>query len=183
MKITIFNGSLNERKNNLNDYLLQLEQYLINEKNSVEIFNLDSMNIKQCIGCFGCWAKQPGKCLLKDDHKELCYSYIHSDFVLFASPLIMGYTSAILKRSLDRLIPLLSYEIELVNKECRHVARYDKYPEIGVLIQKEADTDREDIEIINKIYQRMALNFKSTCRFTMSTEQSIEEVCNEINNN
>lgn len=140
------------------------------------------MTINHCTGCFGCWTKKPGECLIKDDHSILCKNYINSELVLFASPLIMGFTSALLKRASDRLIPLLNYKIELVGNECHHVARYDRYPDIGVIVQKEFDSDIEDLEITNNLYQRMALNFKSKCCFTLSTENSPEEIYNEINN-
>jgi hypothetical protein len=43
--------------------------------------------------------------------------------------------------------------------------RYDKYPEFGVIIDKEEDTDDEDIKIIKDIYDRLAINFHSRQRF------------------
>lgn len=180
MKITIFNGNPDLEDNNLENYLAQLKNYLLLQGHSVNLIHLNTMDLNHCIGCFGCWIKQPGKCLIKDEHSIVCENYINSDFVIFASPLIMGFTSSLLKHAIDRLIPLLHYRIELVNKECHHVARYNKYPDIGVIVEKEADSDYEDLEIINNLYQRLALNFKAECLFTLSTETSLEEVCNEI---
>lgn len=181
MKLTILNGNQDVEDNDFDQYLNSLTDYLKSKGVIVNLLNLKSMNIKQCIGCFGCWTKKPGQCLMKDDHSEICKNYISSDFVLFASPLIMGFTSSLLKKATDRLLPLLRYSMELVEEECHHVARYEKYPQIGVLIQKEEDSDIEDIEITNDMYKRFALNFKSTCKFTVTTEKGIEEVYNEIN--
>lgn len=181
MKVTIFNGNPQKEENDFDKYLEVLKSYLISRGTYVQIFQLKNMNINQCTGCFGCWTKKPGECLIKDDHSMLCENYINSDFVLFTSPLIMGFTSALLKKAADRLIPLLNYKIELVENECHHLARYDKYPDIGVVVQKESDSDSEDLEITNNLYQRMALNFKASCRFTVSTEHSPEEIYNEIN--
>jgi len=40
------------------------------EKNNVKVIS-DNGKIRNCIGCFGCWIKTPGKCVLKDDYQNL----------------------------------------------------------------------------------------------------------------
>ena len=33
----------------------------------VKIVDLSRLQIRPCIGCFGCWTKTPGKCVIRDD--------------------------------------------------------------------------------------------------------------------
>ena len=40
------------------------------EKNNVKVIS-DNGKIRNCIGCFGCWIKTPGKCVLNDDYQNL----------------------------------------------------------------------------------------------------------------
>jgi multimeric flavodoxin WrbA len=133
--------------------------------NKVHLFNLASMNLHYCTGCWSCWWKTPGECAIKDDGEQIFRAVINSDFIIFASPLVTGFTSAILKKIQDRLIVLLHPYLEIINGESHHMKRYDKYPEFGVIIDKEEDTDDEDIKIIKDIYDRLAINFHSRQRF------------------
>jgi len=119
--------------------------------------------------------------VVKDDTREIRRQYIHSDLVLFASPVIMGFTSALLKRVHERFLPLLHPYFELVDGEVHHLARYDKYPLMALLLEKGENTDEEDIKIISDIYIRDAINFKTSFCFTRFTSDPIEEVTNEIN--
>jgi multimeric flavodoxin WrbA len=123
------------------------------------------MNLHYCTGCWSCWWKTPGECAIKDDGEQIFRAVINSDFIIFASPLVTGFTSAILKKIQDRLIVLLHPYLEIINGESHHMKRYDKYPEFGVIIDKEEDTDDEDIKIIKDIYDRLAINFHSRQRF------------------
>ena len=41
----------------------------VKDENIIEI--CDDGSIKSCIGCFGCWLKTPGKCILKDKYNEM----------------------------------------------------------------------------------------------------------------
>ncbi len=66
-----------------------------------------------------------------------------------------------MKKITDRLIVLLHPYIEIIEGECHHVKRYEKYPEIGVLLQPEEDTDEEDLAIVSDIYKRLAINLHS----------------------
>ena len=65
--------------------------------------------------------------------------------------------------------------------EAHHLARYDKYPLVGLLLEKGADMDDEDIRIISAVHRRTALNFKSTLSFTKLTLDPVAEVAREIN--
>jgi hypothetical protein len=93
----------------------------------------------------------------------------------------MGYTSALLKKAHDRNLGLVLPYLVIDQEECHHPARYDKYPLMGLLLQKGQDTDDEDVKIISDCYMRDAINFKSSLCFTKLTCDPIEEVLDEIN--
>jgi multimeric flavodoxin WrbA len=139
------------------------------------------MDITYCNGCWGCWVKTPGECQVPDDAETVREETINSDLVLFASPMIMRFTSALLKKTMDKLIPLLHPYIELVRKECHHRKRYDKYPKIALLLDK-TGADEEDVSITVSIFERFALNFKNRLNFVEYTTNPVQEVIDEINN-
>jgi len=181
LKITILNGNPDQQNFNFDRFVSQLSEVLETSEHQVETFVIRNMNIGYCQGCMNCWIKTPGECCLKDDSQLIRYSYINADLVLLASPVYMGFTSAILKKSVERLIPLLLPFFEFFNKEVHHVSRYEKYPRIGVLLEKSNDTDEEDMEGIKAIYTRNAINFKSSLAFALTTMCSFKEIVNEIN--
>ncbi len=180
MKLVIINGNPDPGNSIFEDYIRGLEESL-KTNNETETFTLREKDIKYCTGCWGCWVKTPGECLSKDDSHEICARIIHSDFVLFVSPVIMGFTSALLKKLQDKMIPLLHPYIEIVEDECHHHKRYESYPALGLLIQREENTDDDDIKIISDIYKRLSLNFRSELKFTGIMNNNPEEAADEIN--
>ena len=127
MKITILNGNPNVEDSGFDDYLTKLKTVLESRDHTVLILHLRDMDIRYCIGCFGCWVKTPGECSnAADDTRVVCREFINSGLVIFASPVIMGFTSALLKKAHDRLLPLLTPYVRLFEGESHHVARYDK---------------------------------------------------------
>ena len=178
MKITILNG--NPKAGILDDYLHKLKTELERSKYFIDILDLRKMEIKYCSGCWGCWVKTPGLCVTKDDSYEVCKKSVNSDLLIFASPVIMGFTSALLKKSIDRIIPILHPYIMLVDNECHHKARYEKYPLTGLILDRK-DADDEDIKIISDIYHRNAINLKTKLTFIALTSNSPKEVLSEIN--
>lgn len=181
MKITILNGNPNADNVKFDNYLKNLSDLLESSQHTVTILKLREIDVRYCIGCWGCWVKTPGECIVKDGSRDICREYINSNFVLFASPVIMGFTTALLKKARDKLIPLLHPYFEIAQNEVHHLSRYDKYPLIGLLLEKGEDTDEEDVKIISDISRRGAINFKTSFRFTKLTDDAVEEVANEIN--
>jgi len=179
MTITILDGTPAGFSGQLSGLLKGLSAEL-EEKHSLNLFSLSSMKLHFCTGCWACWWKTPGQCAIKDDAGEIFRAVINSDLLIFASPLNAGFTSSLLKKITDRLIVLLHPYIEIRNKESHHKKRYGRYPEIGLIFEKEADTDDEDIEILRDIYGRFALNFHSRLKFAVPSEQiSAEEIVDE----
>ena len=180
MNITILNGNPYRGNPHFDDYLGRLSEELVSEGQAANILVLREMDLKYCIGCFDCWVKTPGLCVTDDEGRDVCRAYINSDFVLWASPVIMGFYSALLKKTIDKMIPLLHPYTTVDQGEAHHRARYEKYPLLGLLLQRGEETDDEDIQIIADIHSRTALNFKSRVAFTRLMDEPIEEVAREI---
>ncbi len=149
---------------------------------TAELF-LNEMKYSPCRGCFNCWVKTPGLCVFRDDGDILCREVLKSDFIVLASPVVMGYPSARLKNALDRIIPLIHPYLEDINGEVHHMKRYAKYPVMGLLLDKCGDTDDEDITIIREIFERAAINLQSRLAFLELITKPAEEIADEIINN
>jgi hypothetical protein len=182
MQITILNGNKKPDNSIFTDYLESIAQKL-GESHKVNHFNLLQMNLKQCTGCWSCWWKTPGLCAIKDDAEPIMRSIVYSDLLVFASPIVAGFTTSLLKRIHDRLVMLIHPYIEPLKGECHHRKRYYSYPNVALLLQKEADTDSEDIEIITDIYKRFALNLHASLEHVWFTEtNNKEEIAHDLSN-
>ncbi len=182
MKIVILDGQMGNTPKTWNKYLRDLTKVLGKKGHEVNHFILKDHNIHHCAGCFKCWVQTPGVCVFDDDSREINRAIINSDFVLFASPLVMGFPSSMLKKKMDRMIPLVHPYSEIVQGELHHIHRYKKYPLFGLLLHpEEADTD-ENISIVNQIFARTALNIKSRLAFAVTTEEPVQKTAARIEN-
>lgn len=178
MNVTILNGS--PKQGALDVYLNKLIPLLEKSGHTVTHVVLRDMKLNPCTGCFGCWVKTPGRCVLKDDTDVMDRTTINSDFMLWASPLIMGFPSTLFKTALDKHLPLIHPYMEIDQGEIHHLKRYPKYPRIGMLLEKEAATDAKDLEIVTNVFARTALNFKSRLEFVETLPCLVEELIDKI---
>lgn len=181
MKIIILNGNSEASNVGFEQYINNYVKALSAKGNEVQVFTLRDMDIKFCSGCWSCWWTTPGRCVFKDDAEKIYRATVHSDILVFASPLVMGFVSTLTKKISDRLIPLIMPYIKIVKEEMRHTRRYKRLPAIGLLLEK-GDSDNEDIEITADIYKRLSLNFRVPFRFCKLTDVPVQEVVNETLN-
>lgn len=74
----------------------------------VEIVNLREKKIRYCIGCFTCWTKTPGQCVLKDDMtNELFPKWLACDLVIYATPLYYHTINAAMSTFMERTLPAI----------------------------------------------------------------------------
>jgi len=187
MKITIFNGSPADHGGDINAYLERLSGILRSPDGGghlVRELKLRELNIKPCVGCFGCWLKTPGLCVHNDDSSIASDAAANSEFLIHASPLVMGFTSSLLRWAAEKTIVNLLPYFSVIKGEVRHKWRYrSKAPTIGVLVGREGDTSEDDLEIIRDIYQQIALEIQTRLRFVLDTGSHAQEVANAINGN
>ncbi len=86
----------------------------------------DNGTIKNCIGCFGCWVKTPGVCVLKDDYKNMGEWLASCDELLVISKCVYGSYSPFVRNVWDRSIPYLLPYFTTKNDETHHWVRYPK---------------------------------------------------------
>jgi multimeric flavodoxin WrbA len=176
MKITILNGDMSPGESTFSAYIEMLTEKL-KENHEVDLYPLHKMDLHYCQGCWNCWWKTPGRCAIHDDAEKILTSVINSDFLIFASPLMAGFTSSALKKITDRFVGLVHPYVILKDGECHHRKRYENYPDFGLILEREADTDEEDVDIIKNIYDRLSKNFHNNNRYIKFTDtHNMEEI-------
>jgi hypothetical protein len=189
MKVLILNGnpvqvpvsgSGSSSSASLDEYLDRLSGLMREKSIEVTILRLGDLKLNYCIGCWNCWLRTPGQCVFHDDMELILRQILKHDMVIFAAPLRLGFLHHMMKKAIDRIIPLVLPFIGIYKGECHHYLRYPQLPLIGVLLEKEPDTDLEDLEINYHIFKRLSLNLRSRLVLTQTTQTSPEEVLHEI---
>ena len=72
----------------------------------VTVVHLNSHTIQDCIGCFTCWTKTPGRCLLRDDMSTTLFDqWSDAHMAVYATPLYGHRLNAAMSRFLERTLP------------------------------------------------------------------------------
>ncbi len=126
----------------------------------LKVVKLGDEPITECIGCWNCWLKTPGRCVMKDQMTEFYADYVNSDTVILLMNTAQGFINHQAKAFFDRTIPHYHPYIEMVNGECHHVARYGRYPDMVFYYDNEGLTNQEE-QVIEDYLYRTAYHFKS----------------------
>jgi multimeric flavodoxin WrbA len=126
----------------------------------VQTLAVSEMDISSCRGCFHCWVRTPGICVIDDAGRAVAKAWMQSDLVVLVTPVTFGGYCAALKKAVDRIIPILSPFFMKIRGEVHHKQRYEKYPAlvgIGVLPRR----DEESAALFSRIIERHATNAHS----------------------
>jgi multimeric flavodoxin WrbA len=175
MKVVILNGNPKADGSAIEACVRDLCRILGAAGHATTVIALREKDIGQCRGCWGCWVKTPGECVIRDGMPDIYRAVINADWLLLASPLIMGFPSALMKRALDRLIPLLHPYGAVDFGEAHHRARYRRYPKMGLLLEP-CDSSPEELQATERIFGRTAINFKTRLYLRRLTTDPMEEV-------
>ena len=121
-----------------------------------EIVEAAELKISHCIGCNYCWLKTPGECAVKDDYEIILKKLIHANQYWVISDTALGNIDHKGKNVFDRILPILTMNLKFAGGQMRHVSRYGKNADVGLIIT--SDADREYLE---RWTERAALNLES----------------------
>ena len=157
MKAVIFNGA-KENDFAIDKIKTELIAQLTDKGWKVESIELRNKRIAGCLGCFGCWIKTPGMCVIDDYGRESTKKALQSDLLVWLTPITFGGYSSELKKALDRLIPILLPYFESYHGQIHHKMRYDKYPNLLVVGTQTHSSGYE--ETFSMLTERNVLNFR-----------------------
>ena len=104
MNVVCVNGSPKGKNSNTAIMLESIAEPFVKE--ACITLTLGDMNISPCTGCYSCWTKTPGICIIEDDMKGALEIVRTADILIFGSPLYFNNISGTLKNFIDRLTAL-----------------------------------------------------------------------------
>jgi len=134
-----------------------VEAWLAARDWDVTTLKLSELDIAPCLGCFGCWIKTPGECVIDDTGRDVTRSIIGSDLVVYLTPILFGGYSYELKKVLDRAIGIISPFFRKARGEVHHKKRYDRHPRVAAFGWSKRLAEDED-DIFENLVKRNAIN-------------------------
>lgn len=141
----------------------------------VKFIDLSSLTIKNCMGCFGCWTKTPGRCVIRDDAVTV-YPYIaKSEELLYISHIKYGGYDTVMKTMLERAIPIQQAFIRILNGETHHVQREVVSKKATIIAYGEIEP--EEKAIFEQLVSRNAHNMNfGSYKILFSTENALQDL-------
>lgn len=137
MNILLINGSPKGKGSNtykLSKAFIEGMAEALGENICVEELQVNRLEVKPCLGCFGCWNKTPGECVIEDDMKEVIKKRLWADITLWSFPLYYFNVPGGLKNLIDRQLPMVLPFMVSESESGSHPARYDMEGKKNVLI-------------------------------------------------
>ena len=143
----------------------------------------DNGSIRPCVGCFGCWNKQPGECVVKDGYENMGYLIHHADEVIVISRYTYGGLSGFVKNVFDRSLAYVLPHFEIVNGQSHHKKRYEEQKPYSYIFYGTniTDVDKENaIRYVNAVSVNMRTYVKDV-QFVETDEEENEKTVIEEN--
>lgn len=161
MKSILIIVDTEDRDKELRDEIIKRIDSHLEGKAEKYFLYLDDMKINPCLGCFNCWTKTPGKCIINDDNELKNRLFIECDYIVLVSRILYGMYSPTFKVALDRIIPNISPFFQLVNGEMHHKKRYKKDFKIFVIGYSSKIYSGES-STFKELFNRNMINFHCT---------------------
>ena len=126
MRILVLNGSPKKKSDTFRLTDAFLKGMNKNGEHEVDVIHVIDKKIAPCRGCFGCWQKMDGHCVIEDDQNAILDLYWQANVIIWSFPLYCYGMPSHLKAVLDRTIPLVKMNMkQLDDGTVRHEALED----------------------------------------------------------
>lgn len=122
--------------------ITDLESFNLPVQGEYEIIK-PQQEIRNCIGCFGCWIKTPGKCVIHDGYENMGIKMSRCSELILISRCCYGSVSPFVKAVQDRSISYLHPYFVIRKGEMHHKRRYPNIILLSAFFYGENITDAE----------------------------------------
>lgn len=124
-----------------------------------KILSKEINNIKGCLGCFNCWVKTPGRCIIEDSYTEMPKYILENGTFVIITEIKYGCYTSYVKNVIDRSIGILLPFFQTVNGELHHLPRYNNESIKFVVIGYGEDVTAEEEQTFRDLIKGNAINF------------------------
>ena len=126
MKILVLNGSPKKKSDTFRLTEAFLRGMNRRAEHETHIVRVIDTKISPCRGCFSCWRRGDGHCVIDDDQNAILDVYRDADVIIWSFPLYCYGMPSHLKAVLDRTIPLVQQKmVRLPDGTVRHESLVD----------------------------------------------------------
>lgn len=133
--------------------------------------------IHPCVGCFGCWVKTPGRCILPDSYREVGIEMGRCDALILVSRCCYGSVSPFVKMVQDRGLSYIHPDFVLRQGEMHHKRRYDNVLALSIHLYG-ADITPAEKETARKLLAANAKDYDGLAKgvYFYETAEALEGV-------
>ncbi len=137
---------------------------------------IEDMRIRSCSGCFGCWLKTPGECVIDDDGRAVARALAVCDLRVILTPVSFGGYGGLVKLAVDRMIPNISPLFQKIDGEMHHQLRYP-HPARFLVVGWQAQPNADSAAIFSQLVRRNAINMHAPTygSLVLTAEQPADE--------
>lgn len=116
----------------------------------------------RCKGCFGCWMKTPGECVMHDGSEHIGAAMAKSGEVVIVSGMLYGGFGIEVKRVLDRCIPGVLPFFARRSGRMHHAPRYENRPRFRIVFHGCERASERERALARRVAQAMAVNMNAS---------------------
>lgn len=130
-------------------------------------------DIHHCIGCFGCWIKTPGMCVMHDGYEKIAIDMGKCTELILISRCYYGSVSPFVKMVQDRGLSYIHPDFVIRNGKMHHKRRYKNVIALSAHLYGENISDAEK-ETARNLLEANAVNYDGLVKdvyFYISAEE------------
>ena len=135
----------------------------------------DNGLIRPCVGCFRCWNKTPGVCVMKDGFENMGQLIHRADEVVVISHYTYGGFSGFVKNVIDRCLGYVLPQFEIIGGETHHKKRYDETKAFTFIFYGQALT-KEEQDSARRYVRALCSNFRGYVKAVIFREDGQEHL-------
>ena len=135
----------------------------------------DNGLIRPCGGCFHCWNKTPGICVMKDGFENMGQLIHQAGEVVVISRYAYGGFSGFVKNVIDRCLGYVLPQFEIIGGETHHQKRYEETKAFTFIFYGPALTKQEQ-DSARRYVRALCSNFRGYVKAVIFREDGQEHL-------